>query len=223
MVSTELREAAGTSAGEEEQMTRHRPSENHSVRIRCFLAGAGLILLAQAVVGSSKPQTEAERCVQLVKRWGISEPPLLANTLWVPFADGKRQVWFRRKRAGGPVDEVWIMSMVTESVVLEYSVRGELGRPKIVYHGERPKNEGRRIQEDLNVDGTFDVLYKFGPKAKDVVGMYIPLNGSWTRATAKGGVAKGATTDKGERYRFDLKSGKWVPAPKGKTDKGTRK
>jgi len=175
------------------------------------VSSAVLAVLAASCRRSDLPFSKAsdKNSAELIKRWGITSMKNPEYALSIPLSDSTRCISLLQDPKSGKVGKLLLGDVKAGRMILEYTDKGVFGLPQVRYTRPTKGHPGGTSLVDFNLDATFDVLYGLGPKG---MGMYISLPSGWVNASAKDGLAKGATTVDGKKkYQFDVTTGKWRP------------
>lgn len=152
------------------------------------------------IVGCLAPTPE-QKALRRLSQWGATDWD--GRSLIIPFESSGLAVVIRVDDESGLLEQVDV-TKGKHGPMFTYQVHGTFGVPESHY------SAGKRLENtwmDLNSDGRFDVLVDAEFSA------YIHLDEGWTKGLARKGLEHGFVTENGQKYLFDIDSGKWVEAP----------
>ena len=142
----------------------------------------------------------------LVKRWGLLEPPFAKNTLAVPVPIPRGRMYVLISHDERPESGYGVtLCSASGEPIFHYVEKGTFGVPEADYGSGLEPPRGRDVI-DLNTDGQFDVMVTWEEKQ-----MYVFFTGRWVKVQGrKGGLLRGPVGEDGTEYRFEAASGRWI-------------
>jgi len=162
--------------------------------------------------GASQPRPETmpdSAPADLTKKWDLQERKSkgasVAQTLVIPVGDDvAANVTINPDHP--EQNQVSLTQSDIDRVIFIYKAKGLFGTPEVRYSGQvqcDPDQEETQI--DLNADGDYKYLTMEGGERQ-----MIWVNQKWLEATGKD--ITGVLSTEDGKFRFDVKTGKWIPA-----------